>query len=389
MRPSSPGFDIFSIGVSPQAAARRADPLRDPLDRPLGRDGISEDNEDSSSPFSQPRIPKSDRGDATRSDDRREIAALGPGGFSAPDFELNRKLGVLSATRIEEGELTMTADGVLSRARTSELRVSIICYAATYLSGKPFQGPTLTLLREYPPGSKSMGFNELRVAKRIQGDAFPGDKYKTAVDKIDAAAPVSPTLGYFFELPSPQARQLSDSARVVVPGRGSAADLDNCSLFVVQKYEGLPPLSQVTRSGPIRAPTARTEPRRSGPTHALPTGPLLSSDSAESPASGAPRVLPFLVFDSVVVAPVAPHAGPGRVQVRRGAAGPHGLDRPPGRRDAAGARRPAPAARDTRRRVRRVRLRLRRGPCGRAGGAWRDGRGPLRPPRRGQRPRGG
>lgn len=41
-------------------------------------------------------------------------------------------------------------------------------YAATYESGKPFQGPTTVLLKEFTPNCRRIGVNELQLARVLK-----------------------------------------------------------------------------------------------------------------------------------------------------------------------------------------------------------------------------
>lgn len=41
-------------------------------------------------------------------------------------------------------------------------------YAATFESGKPFQGPVTVLLKEFTPSCRQIGLNELQLARQVK-----------------------------------------------------------------------------------------------------------------------------------------------------------------------------------------------------------------------------
>ena len=190
----------------------------------------------------------------------------------------------------------MTAAGTLGKSgRREEIRTSIITWAATYVSGKPFEGPILVTLREYPPESRALGVQELIISARLQGgmggegSGLPAKKWEVANQEISAAAPTVPVLVYIFETPTKDARRLSESARNNIPssssGRGEPASR---SLFVVTCFENLPTLRGVldgltrlpSRPPPSPAVGSGTEPAAttSFASPPLPPPPLLGDD---------------------------------------------------------------------------------------------------------------
>jgi len=181
---------------------------------------------------------------------RSALAEIGPGGFSIGEFELARRLGVMSATSVAEAEPTLSDDGALTTRSGQRGRpVSVISYAAQYVSGKPYEGPVLTLLKEYPPGARRLGWSELAIAKELQGGLpAAADKWRVASMDPVPGLPAAPVLGYFTSVPTDEARRIAEL---------SGGDASQESLWVVTKWEGLAPLQQVL--GRIKNPRPPSE----------------------------------------------------------------------------------------------------------------------------------
>lgn len=86
--------------------------------------------------------------------------AVGPALFQANDFVIFQKLGSLNVRNIQAG-----AVGTAPEDTGASTRVNV--FAATYESGKPFQGPVTVLLKEFVPGSRGVGLNELRLLSLV------------------------------------------------------------------------------------------------------------------------------------------------------------------------------------------------------------------------------
>ena len=87
--------------------------------------------------------------------------AVGPSTFQANDFVIFQKLGALNVRNVEAGSV-----GSAPVDTGAATRVNV--FAATYESGKPFQGPVTVLLKEFLPGSRGVGLNELRLLSLLR-----------------------------------------------------------------------------------------------------------------------------------------------------------------------------------------------------------------------------
>lgn len=90
-------------------------------------------------------------------------AAIGPESFQPNDFVIFNKLGALRVRNVHSGSVLGSVDEADEEALT---RVNV--FAATYESGRPFQGPVTVLLKEYLPGSRQVGLNDIRTCSALQ-----------------------------------------------------------------------------------------------------------------------------------------------------------------------------------------------------------------------------
>ena len=102
-------------------------------------------------------------------------AAAGPANFAANDFVIFNRLGAMAVRNVTSGSV---ASGDQEDGPPTRVNV----FAATYETGKPFQGPVTVLLKEFPPGSRGVGLNELRLLSILQVRCCPGQMRHTDAD---------------------------------------------------------------------------------------------------------------------------------------------------------------------------------------------------------------
>jgi hypothetical protein len=90
------------------------------------------------------------------------INRIGPANFEPNDFVIFNRLGNVSVRRVSTGNVLGSADD----DPFASIRVNV--FAATYESGRPFEGPATVLLKEYLPGSWDVGLNELQIRASIE-----------------------------------------------------------------------------------------------------------------------------------------------------------------------------------------------------------------------------
>ena len=93
--------------------------------------------------------------------------AVGPESFEPNDFVIFNKLGALRVRNVQAGSVPGASDEPEEGAVT---RVNV--FAATYESGRPFQGPVTVLLKEYLPGSRHVGLNDIRTLSALEVRSF-------------------------------------------------------------------------------------------------------------------------------------------------------------------------------------------------------------------------
>lgn len=111
--------------------------------------------------------------DAGKSDDTptAAIAAVaGPANFFANDFVIFQRLASLNVRSFRPGALGSMDDreGAQQGGEEELPGGKLNIFAATYESGMPMQGPVTVLLKEFPPQSRQMGLNELKMHTHIQ-----------------------------------------------------------------------------------------------------------------------------------------------------------------------------------------------------------------------------
>lgn len=92
-------------------------------------------------------------------------AAAGPANFQPNDFVIFNKIGALNVRNVTSGSVEASLDPSRQQEGPTT-RVNV--FAATYESGKPFQGPVTVILKEFLPGSRGVGLNELRLLSTVQ-----------------------------------------------------------------------------------------------------------------------------------------------------------------------------------------------------------------------------
>ncbi len=80
----------------------------------------------------------------------------------------------------------------LGQQRTAQ-QTAIIAFTARYYSNLPFQDPQPTLLKEYLPGARSLGCNELQLLNHLH--TLPEQKWRAAYAPLSSDPPIVPLLG--------------------------------------------------------------------------------------------------------------------------------------------------------------------------------------------------
>ena len=88
---------------------------------------------------------------------------------------------------------TQSEDPVsLGQQRTAQ-QTAIIAFTARYYSNLPFQDPQPSMLKEFLPGARSLGCNELQLLNHLY--PIPDQKWKAAYAPLSADPPIVPLLG--------------------------------------------------------------------------------------------------------------------------------------------------------------------------------------------------
>ena len=88
---------------------------------------------------------------------------------------------------------TQSEDPVsLGQQRTAQ-QTAIIAFTARYYSNLPFQDPQPSLLKEFLPGARSLGCNELQLLNHLY--PIPDQKWKAAYAPLASTPPIVPLLG--------------------------------------------------------------------------------------------------------------------------------------------------------------------------------------------------
>lgn len=87
----------------------------------------------------------------------------------------------------------------LGRQPTTQ-QTAIIAFAARYHSHMPFQDAQPTFLKEFLPGARSLGCNELQLLNHLH--RLPSQKWKAAYAPLAATPPIVPLLGHCFSSPT-------------------------------------------------------------------------------------------------------------------------------------------------------------------------------------------
>eukprot|EP00887_Chlorella_sp_A99_P006053 scaffold22.g6053.t1 len=250
------------LGAKEDAGEAEADDADAP---PASNSGRSPAREELAAPF----------GYESKAAEAGILAAVGDGGFSAQEFELQQELGTINIQQaggglvvVEAVVLDLNAGPPEQRAEARKARPAVIAFSAVYYSGMPFQDPVLVLAKargragiqwratlsrhvphspvlrwglgpqEYLPGAKAVGCNELQVLSHLASMPGPSSKWEAASALLEPHPPVVPLLGYFIAGQSQRAEQIISSEGSPSSG-GSSED----ALWIVLKWEGLAPLS--------------------------------------------------------------------------------------------------------------------------------------------------
>lgn len=154
------------------------------------------------------------------------LAEVGDGGFAAQEFELLEQIGQLSWVTETQSE-----DPISLGQQRSAQQTAIIAFTARYYSNLPFQDPQPTLLKEYLPGARTLGCNELQLLNHLH--TLPEQKWRAAYAPLSSDPPIVPLLGYFMAGQSEVGAKVSNSKS---PPGGA--------LWLVYKWEALRPLSE-------------------------------------------------------------------------------------------------------------------------------------------------
>ena len=141
---------------------------------------------------------------------------VGEGGFAAQEFELVEQIGQLSwvSSRVMLPCQVMLDDPsclqplMLAMMQVTEMQsgdpvsigrqptaqqTAIIAFAARYHSNMPFQDAQPSMLKEFLPGARSLGCNELQLLNHLH--ALPHNKWKAAYAPLAKEPPIVPLLG--------------------------------------------------------------------------------------------------------------------------------------------------------------------------------------------------
>jgi len=126
---------------------------------------------------------------------RLVFSEVGPGGFEPYELELLSLLGSLKVRRVSRvTEVSLSTDGVGSTTQSVELPSpsEIMVFAAEYISGRPFEGPLLVQLREYPGlAAEEIALQELRIMQRLLPRGIPENKFQAALPEDEVASTTS------------------------------------------------------------------------------------------------------------------------------------------------------------------------------------------------------
>jgi hypothetical protein len=204
-------------------------------------------------------------------------AAVGPANFQPNDFVIFNKIGALNVRNVTCGSI----QGAMDTSRQKEgptTRVNV--FAATYESGKPFQGPVTVVLKEFLPGSRGVGLNELNLLSTMQVTYHPlsssvAVRWPTSSNCRTQLSSTSQTLSVstvMQSLPEQQLRwkmasaEMSDTSVVPLLGwfESATSDVpedsnnrDQDSLWLVLKFEGLQPAQGFAQPMPQQGPAKR------------------------------------------------------------------------------------------------------------------------------------
>jgi len=91
-----------------------------------------------------------------------------PSDFDADDFEIVQSLGYLGVKVSERNDLILETE--------APNKPTVVAFVARYFSGKPYQYPVLTLLKEFLPPSIRIAENEFRILSHLS--QIPEDKWE-------------------------------------------------------------------------------------------------------------------------------------------------------------------------------------------------------------------
>eukprot|EP00892_Ulva_mutabilis_P000217 jgi/Ulvmu1/10196/UM006_0152.1 len=192
-----------------------------------------------------PPVPWSQAGAVSLPEAVSPTQLLGQPIFQANDFIIYNKLGTLNIRRVEQKSAKESLGASLDQPVVAGPSPRVNIYAATYETGRPFQGPVTVLLKEFTPSCRQIGINELQLARVLKELPEAAEVWKTAsADMTDA--PIAPVLGWFESAPVEEWRRNADPLDTID------------SFWLVCKFEGLQPAQAY-----LAAP--RPQPKRLNP----------------------------------------------------------------------------------------------------------------------------
>ncbi|GMH36417.1 hypothetical protein BSKO_04285 [Bryopsis sp. KO-2023] len=154
---------------------------------------------------------------------------VGEGGFCADEFELIQQLGYLTIQAFQP------RGSILENSQVTKEKKAVIAFVARYYSGRPYEFPVTTLLKEYLPVAEEAARNELLIMMELCG--LPEPKWEN-LQISKTSPPVVRLLGYFLAAPSESATKST-----LDPEDIAVTDTKGRSVWLVYRWEKLKPLS--------------------------------------------------------------------------------------------------------------------------------------------------
>lgn len=157
------------------------------------------------------------------------LADVGEGGFCADEFELIQQLGYLTIQAFQP------RGSILENSQVTKEKKAVIAFVARYYSGRPYEFPVTTLLKEYLPVAEEAARNELMIMIKLCG--LPEPKWEN-LQNFQNHPPIVRLLGYFLAAPSESATKST-----LDPEDIAVTDTKGRSVWLVYRWEKLKPLS--------------------------------------------------------------------------------------------------------------------------------------------------